>query len=56
MAKTFLSFELQKFRRQFRNWYGCLTILELAVNPRLTRKIQDIESLLADMTYEKSDY
>ena len=56
MAKTFLSFELQKFRRQFREWYGRLSLLELAVNSTLTRKIQDIESLLEELPYEKSDY
>lgn len=56
MAKTFLSFELQRFRRQFRDWYGCLSILELSVNSKLTRKIQDIETLLEEMTHEKTDY
>lgn len=56
MAETFLSFELQKFRRQFRDWYGCLSILELSVNSILTKKIQDIETLLEAMTYEKTDY
>ena len=56
MAETFLSFEMQKFRRQFRNWYGCLSILELSVNSRLLRKIRDIETLLEEMIHEKTDY
>lgn len=56
MAKTFLSFELQKFRRQFRDWYGCLSVLELSVNSNLARKIQDIETLLDEMAHEKTDY
>lgn len=56
MAESFLIFELLKFRREFRDWYGCLSILELSVNSKLTRKIQDIEILLQEMTYEKTDY
>lgn len=56
MAKSFLSFEVQKFRRQFRDWYGCLSILELSVNSKLTRKIKDIETLLEEITNEKTDY
>lgn len=56
MAKTFLAFKLMKFRRQFREWYGNLSVLELSVNSQLARKIQKIESLLEEMTHEKSDY
>ena len=44
MAKTFLSLESYKIQIRFRDWYGCLSILELAVNSKLTRKIQEIET------------
>ena len=44
MAKIFLGHESQKMQRLFRDWYGTLSILELAVNSKLTRKIQDIEN------------
>jgi len=56
MAQIFLIFEIQNFRRKFREWYGCLSVLELTVNSSLTRKIQDIESLLKEMMLEKTDY
>lgn len=56
MATTFLSFELQKLRRHFRYWYGCLSLLELSVNSKLIKKIRDIEVLLEGMTNENTDY
>lgn len=43
MAKIFLSYESQKIQSRFREWYGSLSVLELAVNSKLTRKIQEIE-------------
>lgn len=46
MAKIFLSHESSKIHRQFREWYGTLSVLELAVNSKLTRKIQEIENQL----------
>ncbi len=46
MAKIFLSHEFSKIQRQFREWYGTLSVLELAVNSNLTRKIQEIENQL----------
>ena len=46
MAKIFLSYESQKIQSSFREWYGSLSVLELAVNSNLTRKIQEIETQL----------
>lgn len=46
MAKILLSYESQKIQSNFRDWYGSLSILELAVNSKLTRKIQEIETQL----------
>ena len=46
MAKILLSYGSQKIQRCFREWYGSLSVLELAVNSKLTRKIQEIETLL----------
>lgn len=46
MAKIFLSYESQKIQSRFREWYGSLSVLELAVNSKLTRKIQEIETQL----------
>lgn len=46
MAKIFLAYESQKIQSQFRKWYGCLSVLELAVNSKLTRQIQEIENRL----------
>ena len=46
MAKIFLSYESQKIQNRFRQWYGSLSVLELAVNSSLTRKIQEIETQL----------
>ncbi len=46
MAKIFLSCESQKIQSNFREWYGSLSVLELAVNSKLTRKIQEIETQL----------
>lgn len=43
MAKIFLGHESQKIQRQFREWYGSLSIIELVVNAKMTRKIQEIE-------------
>jgi len=43
MAKTFLSYESRKVQSRFREWYGSLSILELAANPKLTNKIREIE-------------
>lgn len=56
MAKTLLAFELQKVRRQFREWYAVLSVLELCTNSQLTRKIQKIENLIEEMMNEKTDY
>jgi hypothetical protein len=46
MAKIFLTYESQKIQTKFREWYGSLSVLELAVNSKLTRKIQEIETQL----------
>jgi hypothetical protein len=46
MAKIFLAYESQKIQSNFREWYGSLSVLELAVNSKLTRKIQEIETQL----------
>ena len=46
MAKIFLSYECQKIQKNFREWYGTLSVLELAVNSKMTHKIQDIENQL----------
>ena len=46
MAKIFLSYGSQKIQSNFREWYGSLSVLELAVNSKLTRKIQEIETQL----------
>ncbi len=46
MAKILLSFESQNIQSNFRDWYGSLSVLELAVNSKLTRKIQEIETQL----------
>ena len=46
MAKIFLSYESEKIQSNFREWYGSLSVLELAVNSKLTRKIQEIETHL----------
>ncbi len=52
MAETLLTFELQNFRRQFRYWYGCLSLLELSANSKLIKKIQDIENLMKEIENE----
>ncbi|OFZ30724.1 MAG: hypothetical protein A2622_13730 [Bdellovibrionales bacterium RIFCSPHIGHO2_01_FULL_40_29] len=46
MAKIFLSHESSKIQKLFRDWYGTLSVLELAVNSKMTRKIQEIENQL----------
>lgn len=56
MAKTLLAFELQKVRRQLREWYGGLSVLELCTNSQMTRKIQKIETLIEEMMNEKTIY
>jgi hypothetical protein len=49
MAKTFLSHESRKVQSRFREWYGSLSILELAANPKLTNKIREIENQLESL-------
>jgi len=56
MAKTYLNYRMQQFRRQFRDWYGGLSVLELSVNSSLIHKIKKIESLINEMADEKTDY
>lgn len=46
MAKIFLAYESKQIQSNFREWYGSLSVLELAVNSKLTRKIQEIETQL----------
>lgn len=53
MAKIFLNYESQKIQRKFREWYGCLSVLELAVNSKLTYKIQEIENQLETLKQAK---
>ena len=56
MAKTCLKFELLNFRRQFRDWYGSISVLELTTNTQLIKKISEIEIIIEKIINEKTKY
>lgn len=46
MVKIFIKFEIQKIRKEFREFYGHLPIEELVENMKLIQKIQKLEEQL----------
>jgi hypothetical protein len=42
---------LHKIRDWFRRWYSCLSIAELAANRKLTKKIEEVETLLGELSH-----
>ena len=46
MVEIFIKFELQKIRKEFREFYGHLPVQELAENSKLIQKIKKLEDQL----------
>jgi hypothetical protein len=53
MAHAISYLDIQTLRTWFRRWYGFLSIEELATNHEISQKIQEIETLLQELSYGK---
>jgi hypothetical protein len=45
--------EIEKLKTKFRQWYGTLSVTELGSNSALIQAIQDLETMLREITYDQ---